>query len=85
MAEGKPLDTSAPSGRRFLRWAPSANAIASGERGRTPWPRITDRSQRLAGVQQPLGTRRPMTEGVQLDQNLQAIQQALENAGVVAA
>jgi len=26
--------------------------------------RITDRSQHLAGVQQPLGTQRPMTEGV---------------------
>ena len=27
--------------------------------------RITDRSQHLAGVQQPLGASRPMTEGIQ--------------------
>jgi hypothetical protein len=49
-AEGKPLDTSAPPRRRLRDGLPPPTPIASGERGTTPSPRITDRSQRLAGV-----------------------------------
>ena len=65
-AEGKLLDASARSRRRFGDGLPPPTPIASSERGSTLPPRITDRSQHPAAFNNTLGTHRPMTEGVQL-------------------